>query len=86
MKLRGYSGVLITTSSLREFASNAHKNTTCSHEGFHVKYSGQITVRTTQEKEGEGGKEVYKLLGCFNDGTKKVNGEGGGAASCSVKT
>lgn len=43
-------------------------------------------MRTTQEKEGEGGKEVYKLLGCFNDGTKKVNGEGGGADSYSVKT
>lgn len=77
MKPRGYSGVLITTSSLQEFSSSAHKNTSHSHKGFHIKYSRQITLRTKQEK-GEGKKKKKsKLFSCFNKGAKKVNREKG---------
>ena len=69
--------MLITTSSLREFSSSARKNTSRSHEGFHIKYSRQITARTTREK-GEGKKKnKSKPFSCFNKGAKKVNAEQG---------
>lgn len=77
MKPRGYSGVLITTSSLQEFSSSAHKNTSRSHKGFHIKYSRQITPRTTQEK-GEEKKSLNCSVALIKEPKRLTQRKGGG--------